>query len=117
MNEREDLQAEQKRQIASLTSHPGYHLLLDEMDALVVQILAEMETEKQPHELLAKCRVWQLLSLVTKTLRVVPQNLQQELAEAVSFYSTNDFFGTNVPPEFAALLHRNRVDEGEGDIE
>ena len=111
MNEREDLQAEQKRQIASLTSHPGYHLLLDELDALVSQLLVEMEVEKKPLELLARCRVWQLLSLVTKTLRVGPQNLQQELAEAVSFYSTNDFFGTNIPPEFMALLHRNRVEE------
>ena len=113
MNEREDLQAEQKRQIASLVSHPGYHLLLDELDAQVSQLLVEMEMEKQPKELLAKCRVWQLLTMVTKTLRIVPQEIQQELAEAVTFYSTNDFFGTNVPSEYAALLHRNSAIVGE----
>ena len=115
---REDIAGEDKRQIASLLGHPGYHLLLDQLDTRLMQQLEEIEREKDPTKLLALVRVWQVTSELVKLLKYVPQNMREELTNDDGVYGGSEFVGTNVPQELMSMALTNaqiRARRAEGD--
>lgn len=101
---REDIANEDKRQLASLLSHPGYHLLLDLLDNRLLQLTESLEREQDPHKLISLVRIWQVTQEITKILKYTPQNMREELA---AITGGTEFVGTNVPPELMSMALAN----------